>query len=59
MTTNYGATNSFSPMHTKQDFPTIMTRGRVVEGRLDIALEKEGSIFGGRDEKNIIEKKKE
>ena len=41
---------------TKQDFPTIMTRGKVVEGRLDIELEKQGSIFGGRDEKNIIER---
>jgi len=46
-------------MDTKQDFPTIMTRGRVVEGRLDIALEKQGSIFGGRDEKNIMDRKKE
>ena len=36
-----------------------MTRGRVTQGRLDIALEKQGSIFGGRDEKDIIEKKKE
>ena len=36
-----------------------MTRGRVIEGRLDIELEKQGSIFGGRDEKNIIERKKE
>lgn len=46
-------------MQTKQDFPNIMTRGRVIEGRLDIALEKHGGIFGGRDEKSIIQQKKE
>ena len=36
-----------------------MTRGRVTHNRLDIALESHGSIFGGRDEKQIIENKKE
>ena len=37
------------------DFPTIMTRGRVIEGRLDLALEKQGSILTGtRDEKDVI-----
>ena len=40
-----------SPQQTKSDFPTIMTRGRVTNGRLDVALESNGSIFGGRDEK--------
>ena len=45
----------YSPKSTKQDFPTIMTRGRVVEGRLDLELEKQGSILiGGRDEKDVI-----
>ena len=34
-----------------------MTRGRVTHNRLDIALESHGSIFGGRDEKQIIEKR--
>ena len=36
-----------------------MTRGKVTAGRLDIALEKQGSIFQGRDEKDVIERKKE
>lgn len=40
---------------TKQDFPTIKTRGRVLDGRLDLDLEKQGSILiGGRDEKDVI-----
>jgi hypothetical protein len=38
-------------MQTKQDFPTIMTRGRVTENRIDIELEKQGSILHGRNEK--------
>jgi hypothetical protein len=36
-----------------------MTRGRVTNGRLDVALESNGSIFGGRDEKQVIENKKD
>jgi hypothetical protein len=36
-----------------------MTRGRVTHGRMDLALEANGSIFGGRDEKNILFNKKE
>ena len=35
-----------------------MTRGRVTHGRMDMALEQHGSIFGGRDEKTIIDDKK-
>jgi len=27
------------------DFPTIKTRGKVVENRMDVELEKNGSIF--------------
>jgi hypothetical protein len=47
-------------MSTKGDFPTIMARGKVVEGRLDLELESRGTIFQGRDEKSIlINKKKE
>ena len=30
-----------------------------MEGRLDIELEKQGSIFGGRDEKQVMAMKKE
>ena len=36
-----------------------MTRGKVTDGRLDLELEKQGSIFGGRDEKTIMNLKKE
>ena len=32
-------------MQTKSDFPTIMTRGKVTENRLDLELESKGSIF--------------
>ena len=49
----------YSPVQTKADFPTIMTRGRVTDGRLDLELEKQGSIFGGRDEKAIMKTKQE
>ena len=41
-------------MQTKNDFPNFKTRGRVTENRMDVELEKQGSIFQGRDEKNII-----
>lgn len=44
---------------TKMDFPNIMTRGKVVEGRIDIELESRGTIFQGRDEKSILIRKKE
>jgi hypothetical protein len=44
----------YSPLQTKNDFPNFKTRGRVDQNRMDIELEKQGSIFGGRDEKNII-----
>jgi hypothetical protein len=44
---------------TKMDFPNIMTRAKVVEGRIDLELEARGTIFGGRDEKAILFKKKE
>lgn len=37
----------------------MKTRGRVVENRMDVELEKNGSIFQGRDEKNIIFSKRE
>lgn len=36
-----------------------MTRGKVLEGRLDLELESRGSIFQGRDEKAILVKKKQ
>jgi hypothetical protein len=45
-------------MLTKSDFPQIMTRGRVLEGRTDLELEARGTIFQGRDEKAIMMKKK-
>ena len=41
------------------DFPQIMTRGKITDGRLDIELESRGTIFQGRDEKTILIKKKE
>ena len=41
---------------TKIDFPQIMTRGKVTEGRIDIELESRGTIFQGRDEKSILVK---
>lgn len=41
-------------MQTKVDFPTIMTRGRVTQNRIDIELEKQGSILNGRNEKEIM-----
>jgi hypothetical protein len=46
-------------MMTKMDFPNIMTRGKVTEGRIDLELESRGTIFQGRDEKSILIKKKE
>ena len=46
-------------MQTKSDFPQIMTRGRVLEGRTDLELEARGTIFQGRDEKAIMMKKKQ
>jgi hypothetical protein len=46
-------------MQTKQDFPTIMTRGRVTENRIDIELEKQGSILHGRNEKEVMLAKRE
>ena len=36
-----------------------MTRGKVLDNRLDLELESKGSIFGGRDEKSILVRKKE
>ncbi len=44
---------------TKTDFPMIKTRGKVTEGRTDLELEQLGSIFSGRDEKAILERKRE
>ena len=49
----------YNPNSTKMDFPTIMTRGKVLENRLDLELESKGSIFQGRDEKTILIRKKE
>lgn len=49
----------YNAMQTKMDFPSIMTKGKVMEGRLDIELEQRGTIFQGRDEKTILIKKKE
>jgi hypothetical protein len=56
---NQGQPQVYSPIQTKQDFPNMKTRGRVVENRMDVELEKNGSIFQGRDEKNIIFSKRE
>jgi hypothetical protein len=36
-----------------------MTRGKVLENRLDLELESKGSIFQGRDEKAILIKKRQ
>jgi hypothetical protein len=44
---------------SKMDFPTIMTRAKVVDGRTDLELESKGTIFQGRDEKQVLIKKKE
>ena len=44
---------------TKMDFPQIKTRAKVTENRTDLELEQLGSIFSGRDEKAILERKKE
>lgn len=41
------------------DFPNIMTRGKVIDNRIDLELEARGSIFQGRDEKTILTRKKE
>jgi hypothetical protein len=46
-------------MLTKSDFPSIMTRGKVLEGRTDLELEARGTIFQGRDEKAIMMKRKQ
>lgn len=35
----------YNAMRTKMDFPSIMTRGKVMEGRLDLELESRGTIF--------------
>ena len=50
---------TYSPIQTKADFPTIMTRGRVTENRIDLELEKQGSILQGRNEKEIMLLKRE
>lgn len=46
-------------MQTKNDFPNFKVRGRVTENRMDMELERRGDIFIGRDEKNIIQNKRE
>jgi hypothetical protein len=46
-------------MQTKADFPNFKTRGKVTENRMDVELESKGSIFQGRDEKNILTSKRE
>jgi len=35
----------FDPLITKQDFPDIKTRGRVLENRVDLELERNGNIL--------------
>jgi hypothetical protein len=37
----------------------MQIRGRVTEGRLDIELEKQGSILHGRNEKEVMMMKRE
>lgn len=49
----------FDASITKQDFPDIKTRGRVFENRVDLELEKQGNIFYGRDEKTLLQQKRE
>ena len=59
--TNYTNRNfNFDASITKQDFPDIKTRGRVLENRIDIDLEKNGNIlWQGRDEKYVMQLKRE
>ena len=45
----------FDPSITKQDFPDIKTRGRVLENRVDLELERHGNILaGGRNEQAVM-----
>lgn len=57
--TSYNQSMHFNAMQTKMDFPSIQTRGKVVENRIDLELEYRGNIFQGRDEKTVLVKKKE
>ena len=51
---------NFDASITKADFPDMKVRGRVVENRVDLELERNGNILvQGRDEKQIIENKRE
>ena len=51
---------NFDASITKQDFPDIKVRGRVMENRVDLDLERNGNILiQGRDEKHVIQNKKE
>jgi hypothetical protein len=36
---------NFDASITKQDFPNIKTRGRVLENRVDLELERNGNIL--------------
>jgi len=51
---------NFDASITKADFPDMKVRGRVVENRVDIELERNGNILvQGRDEKQVIQNKRE
>lgn len=45
----------FDARITKQDFPDIKTRGRVLDNRVDLELERQGNILFGRDEKSLLQ----
>ena len=51
---------NFDASITKADFPDMKVRGRVIENRVDIDLERNGNILvQGRDEKQVIQNKRE
>ena len=54
------AHSKFDPSITKQDFPDMKTRGRVLENRVDLDLEREGNILaGGRNEQAVMAAKRD
>jgi hypothetical protein len=51
---------NFDASITNADFPEMKVRGRVIENRIDLELERNGNILQeGRDEKFIIQNKRE
>lgn len=51
--------HSFDPRITKQDFPDIKTKARVLDNRVDLHLERNGNILNGRDERTLLQQKRE